>query len=298
MAVLPAALLAAGAAAAYLWRTSMLVRREREVAARLKLGPDGVVEGASPIRLDGSSRRAALMVHGFGDTPQTLAYLADHLHSRGWTVRVPLLPSHGRLLKEAARGRAGAWIACAREEYALLRAGYDSVVVIGLSMGGALSCIIAAEEPPPALVLLAPYLSMPRSIRLAASTYRLWAPLVPYVAGRGEASVQDPRERALSRSAGYTTGRLLRELNKVASRAQDALPSITSPTLVVHSREDNRIPVDAAIRSYARLGAVEKELVWRDRTGHVITVDYGREEIFQLVEKWLDRHVPGSVPGR
>jgi alpha-beta hydrolase superfamily lysophospholipase len=170
--------------------------------------------------------------------------------------------------------------------------------LLGCPWGGALSCIIAAEEPPPALVLLAPYLSMPRSIRIAASTYRLWAPLIPYVSGRGEASVRDPRERALSLSPGYTTGRLLRELNKVAVRAQAALPSITSPTLVVHSREDNRIPVDAALRSYALLGAPEKELVWRDRTGHVITVDFGRDELFHLVEKWLDRHVPASVPRR
>ena len=277
--------------AAYVMRTATIVRREREVGARFKVGPDGVVAGASPFTLPGDPRLAVLLLHGFGDTPQTLEYLAKHLNASGWTVRVPLLPGHGRLLRDLEMGRAGAWIACAREELVALRATHESVSIVGLSMGGAITAIIAAEDPaPPAIVLLAPYLSMPRRIRIAASTYRLWAPLIPYVSGRGEASVRDESERKRSLSPGVTTGRLLRELHKITVRAQDALPRIIAPTLVIHSREDNRIPAEVAARNFERLGAPERELVWREKTGHVITVDFGREEVFDLVEGWLHAH--------
>lgn len=277
----------------YVIRTAAIVRRsrEQEVASRFKVGPDGVVTGASAFTLEGDARRAVLLLHGFGDTPQTLEYLARHLNKAGWTVRVPLLPGHGRLLHDLVTGRAGAWITCAREELAALRAKHETVAIVGLSMGGALATILAAEAPaPPAMVLLAPYLSMPRRIRLAARTYRVWAPLFPYVRGRGERSVRDERERALSLSPGITTGRLLRELQKVVSRAQDALPRIVIPTRVIHSREDNRIPADAALRNFAKLGAPEKELIWREGTGHVITVDFGRDEVFDLVEEWIGAH--------
>lgn len=286
---------------AYLLRTVAIVRHERDVAARFRTGPDGIVEGAEPIALEGDARRAVLLLHGFGDTPQTLRYLAAHLHHAGWTVRAPLLPGHGRLLHGLAHGRAGAWIGCARAELAALRATHETVAVVGLSMGGALAVIISAEgPPPPALVLLAPYLSMPRRVRFAARTYRLWAPFVPYIHGRGERSVRDERERALSLSPGITTGRLLRELQKVTRRAREALPRIQVPTLVIHSREDNRIPVDAAERNFALLTAPERRLVWREDTGHVLTVDYGRGEVFALVEDWLGRHTgvyaPFAVP--
>ncbi len=281
--------------AAYVMRTATIVRREREVAARLKVGPDGIVAGASSFTLPGDPRRAVLLLHGFGDTPQTLAYLANHLNTAGWTVRAPLLPGHGRLLRELVKGRAGAWIACAREELAALRTAHEHVTLVGLSMGGAIAAIIAAETPsPPAIVLLAPYLSMPRRIRLAAATYQIWAPLVPYVSGRGEASVRDERERKRSLSPGVTTGRLLRELHKITLRAQDALPRIVSPTLVIHSREDNRIPAEVAARNFERLGAPVRRLVWREKTGHVITVDFGREEVFTLVDEWLSAHTPAQ----
>lgn len=296
IALLATALVMAGVA--YVLRTASIVRRsrEQEVAARFKVGPDGVVTGASAFTLGGDTRRAVLLLHGFGDTPQTLEYLANHLNKAGWTVRVPLLPGHGRLLHDLVTGRAGAWITCAREELAGLRAKHQTVAVVGLSMGGALSVVLAAETPPPpALVLLAPYLSMPRRIRLAAHTYRLWAPLFPYVRGRGERSVRDERERALSLSPGITTGRLLRELQKVVHRAQQALPNIVTPTRVIHSREDNRIPPDAAMRNFAMLGAPVKELIWREGTGHVITVDFGREEVFDLVAEWIDSHT--QAPG-
>ena len=44
-----------------------------------------------------------------------------------------------------------------------MRARHDSVFVVGLSMGGALSVLVAAEQNEiPALVLIAPYLGMPR----------------------------------------------------------------------------------------------------------------------------------------
>src|SRR4030095_8905948 len=82
-------------------------RRARDaVSARLTLGPDGVVAGASPIDLPADGRNGLLLLHGFGDTPQTLQYLAAHVHAQGWGVRVPLLPGHGRTLDEFETTRA------------------------------------------------------------------------------------------------------------------------------------------------------------------------------------------------
>src|SRR5215213_9402742 len=133
-------LLAGGALAAlYAWLRAGSRRVEREVAARLAVGPAGVVAGAEPIELaDVAEERAVLILHGFGDTPQSLRYLAEYLHQAGYAVRAPLLPGHGRTLREFAASGGEAWVAHARAEWARLREQYPGAYLVGVSMGGAL----------------------------------------------------------------------------------------------------------------------------------------------------------------
>lgn len=261
----------------------------REVAARLPLGPEGIVVGAEPIALDGAHDRAALLVHGFGDAPDSLVGLAARLHGAGWTVRAPLLPGHGRTLDAFARSGADAWLAAARDAYAELRARHRHVALVGLSMGGALSAILAAESPPPSLVLLAPYVAVPRVVRTVGTLHPLVALGAPWLRTRADASIHDPVARAASRGYGVAAPRLLGELARVVDRAVAALPRVTAPTRVVQSRQDNRISVAAAERAFATLGAAEKELVWIDGCGHVITVDRAKEHVYDLVASWIDR---------
>ena len=96
-------------------------------------------------RYDGP--RGVLLVHGFGDTPQTLRYLADNLHAHGYDVRVPLLPGHGRSVSSFDSTPHTAWLDAVRAELLAMRARVPWVALGGLSMGGALSAIVAAETP-------------------------------------------------------------------------------------------------------------------------------------------------------
>jgi carboxylesterase len=292
--------LAAGAAAA---GAAALVRRrirsgfERLIDARLPVGPDGIIPGASAIVLPAAGPRGVLVLHGFGDTPQTVRYLAEFLHGAGLGVRAPLLPGHGRKLADFARSGGAEWLAEARDALARLRAEHEEVAIVGVSMGGALATLLAADDSElPALVLLAPYLSMPRRLRVLAATGVLWGWCVPYVGGRGTRSIQDERERALSLAYGATTPRLVAELGAVARRAFAAAPRITAPTLMVQSREDHRIPPEAAERVFAAIGAREKVLDWIDGCGHIITVDRGRERVFARVRQWLEGHWANRAP--
>jgi esterase/lipase len=84
------------------------------------------------------------------------------------------------------------------------------------------------------------------------------------------------------------------ELRRVVDDAKPAAPAVKAPALVVHSRRDYRIASSAATWAYARLGSADKELVWRDGAGHVLTADAGKEEVFALVGDWLDGHDSGA----
>src|ERR1051325_10046435 len=173
--------------------------RERRIGAmtalsmtRRRLGPTGIVIGGGGFVLERPGAPAVLLLHGAGDTPQTLRYLGEHLHARGFHVSAPLLPGHGRSVREFSRVSADALTNAARDSYAELRTTHDWVAIIGLSMGGALAVQVAADVPDvPALVLAAPSLAMPLRIQRAARLSRLWGPLVPIIQSSEGLSVLD-----------------------------------------------------------------------------------------------------------
>jgi carboxylesterase len=283
-------LLAAGVGAG-LFRVRAARRTEREYAARRPPGADGIVPGAEGFTLDGTNGRALLLLHGFGDTPQTLRYLADRLHAEGYTVRAPLLPGHGRGLRDFATASADDYLRSARDELTRLRARTPWVGLIGLSMGGAIASRLAADgSDVRVLALLAPYLTPPRRVTLVARMAPLWSLVVPYLGGRaGDASVHDPVARAASFAYGIFPPRAVRALCATAAAGRRALASITTPTLVVYSREDNRIPFALAETATAGLaGPTERR--WVTGCGHVITVDYCRDAVATFVLDFLARH--------
>ncbi|HEX6964326.1 MAG TPA: alpha/beta fold hydrolase [Gemmatimonadaceae bacterium] len=283
-----------------LWCARASHRVARMVLARHPVGADGLIPGAASIALPvAHGQHAVLLLHGFGDTPQSLAYLANDLHAHGYAVAAPLLPGHGRTLRAFAASSAEEWLVDARSALTTLRARHAHVGVVGLSMGGALAALLAADDPGvSALVLLAPYLRARPLVRSLARVHRVAGLIAPYVASGDDArSIHDPVERARALSYGAATPRLVAELVTLADRARHALPRITVPTLLVQSRDDNRLTAATAEHAIALLGAREKRLEWVRGCGHVLTVDYGRAQVSAMVAEWLDRwlHAPSSA---
>lgn len=281
------------------WRAAARSRFEGAHTRRFRFDAEGIVHGAAGFTLrarhgDGIPRRAVLLLHGFNDTAQSMAYLGAALHARGWTVRAPLLPGHGRDLATMAReSRAARWRAAALAEYDALQREYDSVVVVGQSMGGALAVLLATERPElPALVLLAPYIGMPHYLQW--KVFGAWiARLVsPYLRSVGrETSIHDPVARANSLGPGIVTARTLSELRRVAEDAEAALPRVWVPTLYLQSREDNRIDARDAEVHFIALGSAAKRQQWLTGCGHIISADYCRDEVASLTADWLDAHL-------
>jgi len=281
------------------WRAVARTRFEAAHARRFRFDAQGIVQGAAGFTLyasadDAVSRRAVLLLHGFNDTAQSMAYLATQLHARGYTVRVPLLPGHGRDLKTmASESRAARWREAVLTDYDALCRDFDSVMVVGQSMGGALALLLATERPEmPALVLLAPYVGMPRNLQwkvLGALIARVALPYLRSVGG--ETSIHDPVARAASLGPDVVTARTLSELRRVAEDAEAALSRVWVPTLYLQSREDNRIAARDAETHFAALGSADKRQQWITGCGHIISADYCRDEVASLTADWLDTHV-------
>jgi len=249
----------------------------------------GIRSGAETIDMQEGNSHGILLLHGFGDTPQTLDLLARHLHDKGFDIRAPLLPGHGTSVSAFMESRRKDWLACARQELAALQATHERVSVAGLSMGGAIAAILAAENPRMcSLVLIAPYLDVSAYQRFMSASYWLWGPLAGVRRSTSPRSILNPKERAKNLGYGVYTGRLLYELWRLASQGRRSLGDVTVPTLILQSKADPRIAPTVAERAIRALGAREKKLEWIEGGGHIITVDYGRDKVFDEVTKWVE----------
>lgn len=286
-------------AAAVLWaqREWRAVRAEQRFRARFPARPDGIVIGAEARTYTAQTARAVLLVHGYNDSPASVDDVARALHAAGWTVRLPLLPGHGRSLEAWDDWRATDAVALVREEYAALRAEYPTVVIAGLSMGGALACWLAAEADVDGVVLFAPMLFVPRSMQVAVSTARMWSLVTRYITGGGRRSIWDPEAQRRAVSYGCSTRRSLEALEAIARGAIPRLGFVKAPVLVCQSRDDNRLPEDQSRHAYARIGSVDKSAHWVSGAGHVLTMDYGWPVLAARVVDWLESRWPARVSG-
>jgi carboxylesterase len=263
---------------------------EEEYAARFAIDHNGIAQGAASFFLPETNGRALLLLHGSGDTPQSMRHFGERLHDAGYTVSAPLLPGHGRSPRAFATATAGDYYDATLQALNELRKSSSWIGIVGLSMGGALAARLAAESPDvQVLALLAPYLVPPPDVQWTRDTSRLWSLTAPYVRGRGDASVHDASAQALSRAYGTFSPGALDALIETAREGLRALPRVTQPTLVINSEQDNRIPRALALRALEKLKAPTEQF-WVSGCGHVITVDYCKDTVADLVLAFLARH--------
>jgi carboxylesterase len=101
-----------------------------------------------------------LLVHGFPGTPAELRPLAGPLHAAGWTVDGLLLPGFGTDFAVLGQRRYTDWVSAVEARLHFLRQAHRPVVLVGFSMGAAISLNAAHRSPPDGLVLINPFTRM------------------------------------------------------------------------------------------------------------------------------------------
>ncbi len=93
--------------------------------------------------------RAVVLLHGLTNCPEQFRALGDRLYERGANVYIPRLPEHGladRMTTALARLDARAMCEATDEAVDIGRGLGDSVIVVGLSIGGVMAAWAAQER--------------------------------------------------------------------------------------------------------------------------------------------------------
>ena len=112
-----------------------------------------LMPGCEPFSADGGPT-GIVVLHGFTGNPASMRGIAERMANAGFSVEMPRLPGHGTTVEDMVPTRFSDWSDAAEEAYQLLAARTERIVVVGLSMGGTLTCWLAERHPEIAGIVL------------------------------------------------------------------------------------------------------------------------------------------------
>ncbi len=250
--------------------------------------------GGRPFLYQGDTGIGVLLVHGWTSAPQEMHDLGKHLAEQEHSVLGIRLPGHATDPADLNRMRWRDWLAAVEDGYSLLDGACEQVIVMGLSLGGALALLLAASRPVAGVVAMAtPYELPPRPrVRWLRHLLPSLRPISGLLQTVPKPSVNDYKDQqAYQDHLSYRVFpvRSIPEVSGLLAQLRRQLPLLRAPVLLMHAVEDRGVSPENARSIYAQLGSPEKELVWIENSGHVLTVEPARRQVYDLSASFVER---------
>lgn len=243
--------------------------------------------------LGDSSKPACLLIHGFTGTPKEMRTVGEYLHQQGFTCLGVRLTGHATTPEDMIASRWTDWVASVEDGYSLLRGVSDRIYFVGLSMGGILALLLSTRLAPRVKGVLAfstPY-ELPRDypvwLLLLISQFKKFHPKRKSPPGSDWFDKDAYRDHI---SYPMNPVRSIVELKRLMLVMRGALPKVDVPVLLMHSKDDAYVLPENMERVYAGLvNASDKTKLYVTGSGHVVTRDAARDQVFQSAVEFINR---------
>jgi carboxylesterase len=261
------------------------------------------------IELPGGNH-SVLLIHGLTGSPFEMKYLARKLNKAGFTVKGPCLEGHCTTLKNLSKTNWKDWYRSVRESFIEMKKSSDTVSVAGLCMGALLSLHLAYELG-----------SEVAAVSLISTTlfYDGWSlpwfkfllPIAYYTPLRFIYSYSETepygiknkplRERIVNLmnndSIAYikTPATSMHELFKLIREVKRELPTITTPALLLHSREDDLTSIKNPDYVEAKIGSKIVRKIILDDSYHMMTIDNQKDRVAEETIKFFREQLSTST---
>jgi len=238
----------------------------------------------------GATDVGVLVIHGFTGNPISMRGVADAMVALGHHVEMPRLPGHGTTIEDMLPTTWADWTGEVVASHARLADRVGSVVVVGLSMGGALTLWSAFELSPVNGIVCINAATIPQGPDVVAMIQEMvddGTETAPAISG----DIADPE----GEENGYD-GTPLRPLLSFMSDGlvpmTDRYGELTMPLLVITSRQDHTVEPANSEHLAATYGG-DTEHVWLERSYHVATQDYDAADIERMTGEFVARVTGG-----
>jgi carboxylesterase len=245
-----------------------------------------IIPSAEPFFFPGGST-GCLLIHGFTGTPKEMRGMGEYLNQQGYSVLGVRLAGHATIPEDLSRTRWEDWLTSAENGLHLLKDATDQVFVCGLSMGGILSLLLAAEFQIAGVIAMSTPYELPPDPRVRY--IRLLQYLIPNIP-KGEPDWQEASAAENHIDYPYYPTRAVIELGKLMEQMRGALPRVTAPLLLIHSKDDKGIAPENMKKIYQNAGSQQKEMAWIEHSGHTMTRDGQFEQVFSLANQFIQKH--------
>ena len=272
---------------------------------------------AAPKRVERSAGPpAALLLHGLAGSPAEMRYLARCLRQGGFEVHIPAIPGYGFGTRADPfdTGTWEQWIAYAGGALDILSQRHDRIYLAGLCVGAVLALRLAIERPEKirAMSLISTTLhhdgwATPwyhKVMRLACHTpLRGHAKLherFPY--GLKNERLRERVARAMQTEGGSAAGAEflplsgLHQAYRLSAAVRRDIGQITTPSLVLHSIDDDVASTRSAEFVARNIGTREVRTVLYRDSYHILTMDNDKDAVADETIGFCRRHGAQITP--
>ncbi len=245
---------------------------------------------------------SVLLIHGLTGSPFEMKYLARKLNKAGFTVKGPCLEGHCTTLKNLSKTNWEDWYRSVHKSFIEMKKSSDTVSVVGLCMGALLSLHLSYEfaSEVAALSLISTTLfydgwSLPWfKFLLPVAYYTPFRYIYSYSETEPYGIKNKPlRERIVNLmkndSIAYTKtpAASMHELFKLIREVKKELPVITTPALILHSREDDLTSTKNPDFVEKKIGSQIVRKIILDDSYHMMTIDNQKDRVAEETIKFF-----------
>lgn len=226
-----------------------------------------------------------LIIHGYTGGPYELQPLTNYLRAQtNWDIVVPTLPGHGRNL-QLTNSSYKRWLKKAEDTLQQLMEKYDTIYIIGFSMGGMIASYLAGTFKIDKLVLLSTSGKFIALKQLARGMGQLVADGLTGKILKNHSYLWYKRKRGKVPLKAYI------EFLRLVKYTRTYLRKINSPVLIAQGRQDHVVPYQVLHYLDKEITSPNKEIILFERSNHLICLGKDKETLNEMVYHFLNEEV-------
>lgn len=251
----------------------------------------GLIKGIGTFEFK-KGNTAVLLIHGYTGTSREMLPLARYLSEHNISSYGILLPGHGSTPRELKKTTKEDWYKAAEDALIKMKKEYKTVYIAGFSIGSAIAIKLAANYQIDGIALLSPavYLKKKEGEMLSVESQIKLLNLFffySYLKKPHPPDVKDPSVDENNPFYEFYPVNTLKHLIDTMKEAREILPKITCPILIIQSKGDIDLSEEGPEYIYKNAASADKRVVWLERSGHIITLDYDKDRVNEEVYRFI-----------